>query len=81
MDMDGVLDTTEVTVDTSATISTGAAATIAATAHGFSVGDVVTAAWNSSCWVYIWHIIYCKAVASKLIYPFNNNKCCSNIWW
>ena len=42
MDMDGVLDSTAVTVDTSASITTGAAATIAATAHGFSVGDVVT---------------------------------------
>ena len=42
MDMDNVKDTTDVTVDTTATITTGAAATIAATAHGFSVGDVVT---------------------------------------
>ena len=42
MDMDNVLDSTAVTVDTSASITTGAAATIAATAHGFSVGDVVT---------------------------------------
>ena len=42
MDMDNVKDTTDVTVDTTATITTGAAATIAATAHGLSVGDVVT---------------------------------------
>ena len=42
MDMDNVLDSTAVTVNTSASITTGAAATIAATAHGFSVGDVVT---------------------------------------
>ena len=42
MDMDNVKDTTDVTVDTTATITTGAAATLAATAHGFSVGDVVT---------------------------------------
>tara|TARA_A100001015_G_scaffold279534_1_gene340807 strand:+ start:121 stop:1905 length:1785 start_codon:yes stop_codon:yes gene_type:complete len=42
MDMDNVKDITDVTVDTTATITTGAAATIAATGHGFSVGDVVT---------------------------------------
>ena len=43
MDMDGVLDTTEVTVDTSSPPSSSAGATLtSASAHGFSVGDIVT---------------------------------------
>ena len=41
MDMDNVLDTTVVTVDTTG-ISSASGAAIAATAHGFSVGDIVT---------------------------------------
>ncbi len=42
MDMDNVLDTTAVTVDTTASLTAAAGATIASTGHGFSVGDVVT---------------------------------------
>ena len=42
MDMDGVLDTTEVTVDLSSPPGSAAGASITATAHGFSVGDIVT---------------------------------------
>ena len=42
MDMDGVLDTTEVTVDLSSPPSSADGASITKTAHGFSVGDIVT---------------------------------------
>ena len=42
MDMDGGLDTTEVTVDLSSPPSSAAGASITKTAHGFSVGDIVT---------------------------------------
>ncbi len=42
MDLDSVLDTTEVTVDLSSPPSSAAGASITKTAHGFSVGDIVT---------------------------------------
>ena len=42
MDMDNVLDTKAVTVDTTPSLTAAAGATIASTGHGFSVGDVVT---------------------------------------
>ena len=48
MDLDSVLDTTEVTVDLSSPPSSAAGASITKTAHGFSVGDIVTYASTSA---------------------------------
>ena len=42
MDMDGTLDTSVVTVDLSSPPSSAAGASITASGHGFSVGDIVT---------------------------------------